>query len=151
HLLRRGRVDLVDHHHIGHADVGLARVVAGLMAGTVWIDDGDGEIRTVKGEVVVAAVPNEDVRLGLGLLQDLAVVDSRVDDVGPVDVGRVRLARSDGAAVCLEIAVSGEALHRLVFEVAVGRGVPHDQYFETRRGENLRDLAGRLALAGSRL
>src|SRR5690606_33032000 len=112
-------------------------VVAGLMAGTVWIDDGDGEIRTVKGEVVVAAVPKEDVRLGLGLLQDLAVVDTRVDHVAPVNVGLVLLALFDGAAVFLKIAVSGEALHRLLFEVAVGHGVPDDHYFETRRGENL--------------
>src|SRR5690606_8937985 len=100
-IRRAGGVDLVHHQHVGHAEVGLAGVVRRLVAGTVRVDDGDGQVGPEEREVVVAAVPQDDVGFALSLLQDLAVVDAGVDHVAAVDVRFVLLALLDGAAVLL--------------------------------------------------
>ena len=100
--LDRGRlrgVDLVDDDDVGHAQVGLARVIATLVAGAERVRDDDMEVRAEEGQVVVAPVPDDDVGLLLGRPQDGLVVHASEDDAPSVDVGLVFLALLDGRAL----------------------------------------------------
>ena len=82
HVLRRGGVELVDDEDLGPAEVRLAGIVEHLVAGPVRVDDDDLQVGLVEGEVVVAAVPEDDVGFLLGLAEDGLVVDAGVDDRG---------------------------------------------------------------------
>ncbi len=93
------------------------------MPGPVGVGDDDLEVGLVEGEVVVAAVPEDDVGFLLGLAEDGPVVDAGVDDDAVVDVGLVLLALLDRALVLVEVGVGGEALDLLLDEVAVGHRV----------------------------
>ena len=44
-LVRSGAIDFVDDHQVGHAQVGLAWMVAGLISRTVGVDQYDVEVR----------------------------------------------------------------------------------------------------------
>jgi hypothetical protein len=145
-LGRRG-VDLVDDHHIGRTQVGLPWVIAQLVTGSQRIDDDDEEVRAVEREIVVAAIPQDDVRLGLGRPQDLGVVHPGVHHSTGVEVGLVLLALLDRRPVEREVLVRREALDPLALEVAVGHRVAHDHDAQAPLLEEDRDPAGRLALA----
>ena len=71
---------------------------------------GDVEVRPVERQVVVPTVPEQDVALLLGLLEDRSVVDARVHDRAGVDVGLVLLPFLDRLAV--------EVLERLELRLA---------------------------------
>ena len=144
-----GGVDLVEHDHVGQAQVDLARVVDEPVAGAVRVDDGDVQVGLVEGEVVVAAVPEDDVGLLLGLAQDGLVVDAGVDDVAGLDVRLVLLHLLDGALVLVEVLDRREALHALLDEVAVGHGVADGDDLLAGLAQQRLDLARGLALAGA--
>ena len=78
-------------------------MVAALVARPVRVGDDDLEVGTVERQVVVAAVPDDDVGLLLGLGQDRRVVHARVDDGARVDVRLVLLALLDRALVAVEV------------------------------------------------
>src|SRR5205085_7223872 len=90
--LLRGAVDLVHDAYVRHTQVRLTRVVPQLVSGTMWIDDDDVQIRFDERRVVVAAVPEDDIRLALGCTQDALVVDPGEDEVPLRDVRLVLLA-----------------------------------------------------------
>ena len=144
---RRGRRHLADHHHVGATQVGLAGVVPGLVSGAVGIDQDDLEIRSIKGQVVVAAVPEHDVGLALGGPEDLLVVDAGEHHVAGPDVRLVLLHLFDGAVVPREIFEGGEALHGLRGEIAIGHRVAHDGDGATALGEQTRNMPRGRALA----
>ena len=146
-LLGRCGVDLVDDHHIGHADVDLARVEVHLVAGAERVGYGDEQVGLVEREVVVAAVPQDNVGLRLGLAQDGLVVDAGVEDAAGVEVRLVFLSFLDRGLVAIEIGVGGVALDPLRHEVAVGHRMAHDHDLETLLLEQLRQVARGLALA----
>jgi hypothetical protein len=58
-LVRGGTVDFVDDHQVGHAQVGLAGVAAGLISRAVRVDQDHVEVRPDERKVVVAAVPDD--------------------------------------------------------------------------------------------
>ena len=61
-------------------------MVGKLVPGPEGIGHGDVEVRPVERQVVVPTVPEKDVALLLGLLEDRAVVDARVYDRAGLDV-----------------------------------------------------------------
>jgi hypothetical protein len=150
-VLRVRRVDLVDDQQVGHAEVGFAGVVQRLVPGPVGVEKGDVKVGLVERRVVVTPVPEDDLGLLLGLAEDLLVVDAGVDDEAVVDVGLVLLPLFDGGLVAVEVLVGGEALGRLLDEVAVGHRMAdgHDLLAEVAQdaGEVARGL--RLADAGA--
>ena len=116
------------------------------------VGDRDEQIGVVEGDVVVAAVPHDDVaavRDRPRRTHDRLVVVARVDDVAAHDVGLVLLHLLDRALVALEVGHLGEALHLLTGEIAVRHRVPDRDDLEALRHEHLDDLAGGLALPGA--
>ena len=91
-------VHLVHDADVGHAQVGLARVVAELVPGSVRVDDDDVEVGLDERRVVVAAVPDDHVRLLLGAGEDRRVVDPGEDEVAFGEVRLVLLALLDRAS-----------------------------------------------------
>ena len=83
------------------------------------VDDHDVHVGLDKRRVVVAAVPEDDVGLLLGPLEDRGVVDAREDEVPLGEVRLVLLALLDRAVVRVEVLVALEALDRLLREIAV--------------------------------
>jgi hypothetical protein len=98
-------------------------VVGGLVPRPQRVDQDDLKVRPEEREVVVSAVPQDDVDLLLGPRRDPRVVNPRVDDVADRDVRLVFLALLDGAAGRVEVADRDEALDRLALEVAIGHRV----------------------------
>ena len=145
----RGGVHLVDHDRVGHADVRLARVVRRLVPRPQRIRDDDAHGRPVEREVVVPAVPEQDVALRLRLRQDVGVVDAGVDDRAGRDVRLVLLALLDRGLVAVEVLERRVALHALGVQVAVRHRVPHRDDPLARVLQHAGDRARRLALAGA--
>ena len=108
------------------------------------------QVGRVERQVVVAAVPEHDVGLGLGLAQDAAVVDARVDDDAGLDVRLVLLALLDRAVVPHEVVERLEPLAGLRREVAVGHRVAHRHDPQPQVAQQPGDVAGGLALAHAR-
>ena len=100
--------------------------------------------------VVVAAVPEDHVGLGLRLREDRRVVDAGEDEVPLGEMRLVLLALLDRRVGGGEVVVVSEALHDLHAEVAVRHRVSEHGDALAVLAENLRDAAGRLALAGAR-
>ena len=121
-FLRRG-VHLVHDARVGHAQVGLAGVVAELVPRPVRVDDDEMEIGPDEGRVVVAPVPDDHVSFLLGALEDGAVVDAGEDDVPLGEMRLVLLALLDRRVGGLEILVALEPLNGLFPQVAVRHGV----------------------------
>ena len=148
-LFGRGHVDLVDHDHVGHPQVGLARVIRGLVSGPQRIGDDDVDRRPEERQVVVASVPQHHVGLQLGALQDGLIVHARVDDGAVRDVVLVLFALLDRDAGGVEILDRREPLHALGREVSVRHRMPHDDRMVAGLPEDLRRDPRRLALAGT--
>jgi hypothetical protein len=145
-----GGIDLVDDHDIGHPQVRLAGVKATLIARSQRVGDNEEEVWPVEREVVVATVPQDDVGLELGLMQDRPVVDTCVHDPPGVEMGLVLLALFDRRLEPIEIAVGSVALDTLGGEVAVRHGVADDDRCDAPIGEEGGNVSGRLALARPR-
>ena len=148
--LGRCRVDLVDDDDVGPAQVGLARVVGGLVAGAMRIHHDDLDLGPIERQVVVSPVPDDDVGLLLRLGEDGAVVDAGVDDSPRGDVRLVLLALLDGALLRIEILGPREPLDPLPDEIAVGHRVPDGHDPKATGPQDLADPPCRLALATAR-
>ncbi|MBA7653169.1 hypothetical protein ES703_61012 [subsurface metagenome] len=147
--LRRGGVHLVDHHHIGHSQVDLARVVGQLVTGAVGVYDGNHDIGLEKRGVVIAAIPQYDLPFLLGLLQDGLVVHPGVNDSALVEVGFVLLHLFYSAVVPDQVLKGGKPLDSLPGQVAIGHGVPDDHHLPAEVFKDLGHAAGGLALAAA--
>ena len=145
-----GAVALVDEDDIGHAEVGFAGVVGQLMARAQGVGDADVEVAAVERQVVVAAVPQDHVRLLLRGADDLLIVHASVDHEAVVDVRLVLLPLLDGALVLVEVGVAREALAGLAGQVPVGHGVADGHHLLAELLEDVADGAGGLALARTR-
>jgi hypothetical protein len=145
--LEAGAVDLVDDHHIGHAQIGLSRVIGQLLSGAEGIDDDDAQSRRVEREVVVAAVPDNHVRLNLRLGEDRAVVDAGVHDHPHLDGSLVLLTLLDGRVRRIDLVHRREALHAHGDEIPVRHRVPDECDTEPGVHQNPADTAAGLTLA----
>ena len=148
-FLRRA-VHLVHDADVRHAQVRLARVVAELVSGTMRIDDDDVEVGLDERRVVVAAVPEDDVRFLLRRAQDALVVDAREDEVALGEMRLVLLALLDRRVRCLEILIALEPLYRLFRQIAVRHGMAQHGDALPGFAEQFGDAPSRLALARAR-
>ncbi len=149
-VVRLGRVDLVDDDDVGHAQVRLAGVVEELVPGPQRIGDDDQQVGREEREVVVAAVPDDDVGLLLGLPEDRLVVDARVHDHAHLDRLLVLLALLDRRMRRVDLLDRGEALDAHRLEVAVRHRMPDERDLQAGVEQDPADLAARLALAAAR-
>ncbi len=108
------------------------------------------EVGAEERGVVVAAVPQDDLGLLLGLAQDALVVDAGVDHEAVVDVGLVLLALLDRGVVAVEVLVGGEALADLAGQVPVRHRVAHRDDLLAHPAQDPRQVAGGLRLADAR-
>jgi len=145
----RGGVHLVDDDHVGHQQVLVTGVVGQLVADAKRIDHHDQDVGRVERGVVVAAVPDDDVGLLLGLGQDGAVIDTGVDDAALGQMRLVLLHLLDGALMLFQVADIAEALHSLLGQITVGHGVTDRHNPMTLLLEELADVAGGLRLAAT--
>ncbi len=146
HIFRRGGARFVDDHHVGHPQVGFARVIGELVAGPVRVGHDDVQIGAVKWQIVVTAVPQDDVSIFLRPAQDRLVVDSGVNDRAPAQVGLVFFTLFDRHLLALEVVVALEPLDALLQQVAVRHRVAHDDRLPPKRAQALDHVARRLTL-----
>ena len=147
HAFGRGRVHLVEDDDVGPAEVRLSGVIEHLVARPQRVGHHDLQVGLVEGEVVVAAVPEDDVGFLLGLAQDGLVIHAGVDDDAGHDMGLVLLALLDRAFVAVEVGQLGVALDLLDGQVAVGHGMADGGHAAALGLEDLGHLARGLALA----
>ncbi len=107
------------------------------------------QVALEEGQVVVAAVPQHDVGLGLGHRQDAGVVDAGEDHDAAIDVRLVFLALLDRALVLVEVVVVAEALRGLGHQVAVRHRMPHRHHAQPLRLQGAGHSARGLRLAGT--
>ena len=138
---------LGDEDHVGHADLGFGRVIGAAVARSVGVHEDDVHVGLDEGDVVVAAVPENEIGFLLGRSEDGWVVDAGVDDATPLDVGLVLLPFLDGALVPYQVVVGGETLHGLGREVAVGHGVTDADGLEATLVEQVDEVARGLRLS----
>jgi hypothetical protein len=149
-LFGRRRIHLGDDDDVGHPKVRLAGVIPRLVARSQRVHEHDVHGRPVERQVVVPAVPQKDVALGLGLLEDGPVVDARVDHGSGRDVRLVLLALLDGRVVAIEVRHLGVALHALGGQVPVRHRMPDGHDAPPGVLDGLRDRPGRLGLPDAR-
>ena len=149
-LFERGRLDLVDHDHVGPPQIDLAGIVVQPVLGAVRIHHRDPQVRLVERHVVVAAVPDHYVGLGFGLAQNAFVVHAGIDDAARHDVRLVLLALLDRHLVAFHILHRGKTLHGLRHEVAIGHGVAHRHDAQPHVAQRAHHGPAGLALAGAR-
>ena len=146
HILRVGSIHLIDHEDIRCADVGLAGVVAHFVPGAVRVSHHDLQVGHVEGEIVIPAVPQDDIHFLFSLAQDLLVIHAGVDDDPVIQVGLVFLAFLDGAFVLIQVGIIGEALDGLLDQIAIWHGVADGSHFVAHVAQDQRNPAGGLAL-----
>ena len=142
-----GRVDLVDHHDVGHSQVDLAGVIVEFVTGPNASARQIGEFGTEERRVVVAPVPDDHVGLGAGLGENRGVVDAGIDHETATDGFLVLLTFLDRGVGGVDLGERREPLdpHRL--QVAVGHRVPHEGDPQPGVGQQAPEIAAGLALA----
>ena len=103
-------------------------MIAQLVAGPVGIDHSDIKIGLVEGEVIVPAIPDDDIGLFFRLGEDAAVVYPGVDNGSPIEVRLIFLTLFNGAVVAIEISIIAVALAGLGAQIAVGHGMAHHHH-----------------------
>ena len=93
------------------------------LLGAQRIGHGDQQVGAKEREVVVAAVPDQDIGFLSGRLGDGSVVDTGEHSGPGGDVRFVFLAFLDGAPRFRQVGQGREALHALQRQVTVGHGV----------------------------
>ena len=73
-------------------------------------DEDDLEVALDERRIVVASVPNHDIRFFLGFSQDNLVIDASIDHRSAIDMRLVLLSLFDGALVLVQIIMICEAL-----------------------------------------
>ena len=110
---RGSGIDLVDHHHLGPPQVDFAGEIPQLVARAVGVSHDDFEVGPVEGSVVVAAIPQNQLRFLLGLAKNRLVIDARIDHRVLADMRFVLLALLNRAAPGFQVLECGKALDAL--------------------------------------
>ena len=142
-------VDLVHDEYVCEQHVGLAGVEREFVPGPQGICDDDHHVGLEERQVVVAAVPQQDVGILLGQRDHVGVVDTGVDGDALPDGQLVLLALLDRRVAGVDVVERAESLHPHVVQVAVGHGVADQCHDETVRLQHVRDGPAGLALAGT--
>ncbi len=72
----------------------------------MWIGHGDVQVRLVERQVVVTAIPDDDVGLFFCLAEDALIVHAGIDDDAPVQMGLVLFALFNGTLVYVHVGMS---------------------------------------------
>ncbi len=144
-----GGIHLVDDKYIGHAGGCFTRVIFHLVARTVRIGNHDGQIGLVEGDVIVAAIPQDNIRFLFGLAQDGFVIHTGINNHAVVDMGFVFFSFLDGALILVQIGVLGVALNGLFGQITIGHGMPDGCHAEAHIDQDLCHAARGLALAAT--
>jgi hypothetical protein len=121
-----GGVHFVDDHHMGAAQIDLPGIIAELMAGTMRIGHHDFQVGGIKGRVIIAAVPQNEITLPLGLTKNAFVIHAGINHGAVHNVGLVFLALFDSALVAFQVFEAAKTLHRLLGQIAIGHGMAND-------------------------
>ncbi|WP_198376004.1 hypothetical protein [Neoroseomonas rubea] len=120
------------------------------MPGAQRVREHDQQVGPDEGEVVVPAIPEQDVGLRLGGRDDAGVVHAREDRLSGGDVGLVFLSFLDRAGGGVEVGGGGEALHRLRRQVAIGHRMAQHGHAQPARTKPRCEPACHLRLAAAR-
>ncbi len=145
HVLGIGRVHFVDDEHVCQSHVGLARVISIFMSRAVRVRDNDLQIRDIKGEVIITAVPQDNVRFLFRLAEDLFIIHAGIDEHAIVDVRLVFLTLFDRGLMLVEVIIIGEALDFLAHQVSIWHRVTDRRDLVTHVPEDQRHAPRRLA------
>lgn len=102
-------------------------VALGLLR-TQGVGDHDVQIRAQEREVVVAAIPEDQVRLGLGGRQDPGIVDPGEQQVPGSHVRLVLFTLFQGAVGSVNVLDAGEPLNLLRRQLTIGHGMAQDRH-----------------------
>ena len=141
---RRRRIGLGDDDDVGHAQDGFARMMGGLVSGSQGIDENDMKAWSDERKVVVATVPEDDIRLLRGGLEDAGIVGTGKHQRADGKMRLVLLPLFDRALRGIQIPEALKPLHGLALEMAIGHRMADGDHakaalFETSR-EPARDL-----------
>ena len=139
-----GSVHFVDDEYIGSTDVGLTRVVSFLVTGAVRVGNNDLQVGDIEREVIIPAIPEDDIHFLFSLAQDGFIIDTGIDDHAIIDVGFVFFTFLDRALMLVEVGIGGKALHLLLDQVTVGHGVANGGHFVSQVTQDQRNTAGGL-------
>jgi hypothetical protein len=143
------RIDFIDHYRISEAHVGFPRIIAELVSWPVGINEYDVNRRFKKRCVVVSAVPNEDIRLLLGLGENFLIIHTRIYDRTSFDMGFILLTFLDGTVKTVEILSARKPLDPLSNKVSIWHGVANYHHGFALLSQYVAYLPGGLALATS--
>ena len=132
---------------MGVAHVEFAGVVVNGMVGAQRVHHGNQQVGLVEGKVIVAAIPDDDVGLLLGLAQDGLVVNAGVNDAARDHMRFVFLALLNRHIMQFHVVHRSKALHGLLGKVAIGHGMAHGHH---AFAHGTHDTAAGLALARAR-
>jgi hypothetical protein len=109
----------------------------------------DLDLGPEEGQIIIAPVPDDHVRLRLRAAQDGLVIDSGVHHRAMVDVRLVLLHLLDRAILGLHVLHAREALDLLPPQVAVRHRMPDHDHPLAGLTQDLAHAAARLALAAA--
>jgi len=124
-------------------------MVAGFVAGTQRIGEHDMKVRPDEGEVVVAAVPENDVGFGFGGVEDPPVVDPGKNRVAGARWGSYSSRSSTVQCASSRSARLAKALDRRSLQVAVGHRVANHRHAQAAAAQQTRKVARGLRLAAT--
>ncbi len=111
------------------------------------IDENDVEAWSDERKVVVAAVPQNDVRFFLGSFEDAGIVGTGKYQIANGEMRLILLALFDGALCGIEVGQVPEALYGLAFQVAIGHRMADGDNAKAAIFETSRKPTGHLRLA----
>ena len=120
------------------------------MSGTVRVQHGDVNIRLIECKVVIASIPEDDIRFFFSLTQNRLVVDTGIDDDTIFDVGFILLPLLNGSVLEIEIGECSKPLHPLFNEISIRHGMSDCDHLLSTTDEDVRHTPGCLAFAASR-
>jgi hypothetical protein len=149
HGCRLSRVDLADDKDVCRSGIGFAGVVQGFMSWPTCIRKHHVQVWNEERQVVVPAIPDQNIGFLFGPSEDLLIVDTSEHRDAGFDQRLILLAFLQGAVVPIQVRQFAEPLHRLSGQVAIGHGMAnrHDSVAEI--AEYTTNVSGSGAFAGA--
>src|ERR1017187_5543059 len=150
HRLGIGGINFVNDQHMRAAEVNFPGIIRKLVSRAMRIENNNVEIGLVERSVIVASVPQNDVALLFGLMQDVLVIDTRINRRALHDVRLIFLTLFDGALISFEVGEGGKAFRTLGNQIAVRHGMTDHDWVPIEVPQFRRDATGDGTLAATR-
>jgi len=147
HCIRIRRIHLVNHKDIRCPDIGFTGMIGAFVTGSVRVSNHDGKIGNIEREVIIPAVPKDNIHFLFSLAQDGFVIDASVHNHTIVNVRFVFLALFNGALVLFQVSIRGKTLHFLLYQVPIGHGMADGCHLVAHIPQDQGNTAGGLAFA----